>query len=126
MNKQRLERIDTELQRALSKIISEQMEDPRMAFTTVTRVEVTQDLQHARVSVSIIGDRHAARLTMDALKSASRFLRGELGRAVTLRHTPELSFIEDRNTERAIALSKVIGSTQPSRADELTESIHDR
>ncbi|MBC5829733.1 MAG: 30S ribosome-binding factor RbfA [Candidatus Eremiobacteraeota bacterium] len=125
MNKQRLGRIDTELQRALSKIISEQMEDPRMAFTTVTGVEVTADLQYARVRVSIIGDRHAARLTMDALKSASRFLRGELGRAVILRHTPELSFVEDRNTERAIALTKVIDSTHSTPSTEVTESIDD-
>lgn len=125
MNKQRLGRIDTELQRALSKIIAEQMEDPRLAFTTVTGVEVTADLKHARVKVSIIGDRHAARLTMDALKSASRFLRGELGRAVTLRHTPELSFVEDRNTERAIALSKVIDSTHIRSSTEVTESIDD-
>ncbi|MDQ6827149.1 MAG: 30S ribosome-binding factor RbfA [Candidatus Eremiobacteraeota bacterium] len=126
MKKERLGRIDTELQRALSKIISEQMDDPRMAFTTVTRVEVTQDLHHARVFVAIIGDRHAVRLTMDALKSASRFLRGELGHAVILRHTPELLFVEDRNTEHAIALTKVIESTQRTASPQLSERTDDR
>jgi hypothetical protein len=60
------------------------------------------------VFVSIIGDRHVARQSMDALKSAAGFMRGELGAAVKLRHTPELVFVEDRTTERAIALSSVL------------------
>jgi ribosome-binding factor A len=47
---------------------------------------------------------------MDALRGASRFLRGELGREVKLRYTPELQFVEDRSTERAINVSKVLGS----------------
>jgi ribosome-binding factor A len=74
----------------------------------VTRVEITQDLKHAKVFVSIIGDRHVAKQTMDALQHASRFLRGELGREVKLRYTPQLQFVEDRSTERAINLSKTL------------------
>jgi ribosome-binding factor A len=65
-----------------------------------------------KVFVSIIGDRHVARQTMDALKSAAGFIRGELGAAVALRHTPELTFVEDRTTERAIALSKTLEKAQ--------------
>ena len=108
MKRERLGRIDTEVQRALSKIIAQDVRDPRMGFTTVTRVEITQDLHTAKVFVSIIGDRHAARQTMDALENASRFIRGELGAAVALRHTPELTFVEDRSTERAIQLSSTL------------------
>ncbi len=108
MKRERLGRIDTEVQRALSKIISQDVKDPRMGFTTVTRVEITQDLHTAKVFVSIIGDRHVARQTMDALEHASRFIRGELGAAVSLRHTPELTFVEDRSTERAIQLSSTL------------------
>ena len=108
MKRERLGRIDTEIQRALSKIISQEMKDPRMGFTTVTRCEVTQDLAFCKVFVSIIGDRHVARQTMDALKSGAGFIRGELGAAVALRHTPQLTFEEDRTTERAITLSKTL------------------
>jgi ribosome-binding factor A len=92
----------------LGTLISQQLKDPRLGFTTVTRVEITQDLKHAKVFVSIIGDRHIAKQTMDALGHASRFLRGELGREVKLRHTPELQFVEDRSTERAISLAKTL------------------
>jgi ribosome-binding factor A len=108
VKQQRIERIDHEIQRVLAEAIATQLKDPRLGFVTVVRVEVTPDLKFAKVFVSIIGDRHVARQTMDALHSAAKFLRGELGRAVVLRHTPELTFVEDRTTERAIALSKAL------------------
>ncbi|MBC5815489.1 MAG: 30S ribosome-binding factor RbfA [Candidatus Eremiobacteraeota bacterium] len=96
------------MQRVLGTVISQELKDPRMGFTTVTRVEATQDLRFAKVYVSIIGDRHVARQTMDALEHAAGFLRGELGHQIKLRYTPELSFVEDRSTERAIELSKTL------------------
>lgn len=108
MKQQRMQRIDHEIQRVLGTLISQQLKDPRLGFTTVTRVEVTQDLQHAKVFVSVIGDRHVAKQTMDALAHAARFLRGELGHEIHLRHTPELQFVEDRSAERAINLSKTL------------------
>lgn len=101
-----------EIQRALSKIVSQDVKDPRMGFTTVTRCEITQDMHTCKVFVSIIGDRHVARQTMDALKNAAGFIRGELGAAVELRHTPELVFIEDRTTERAIDVLKTLEKAQ--------------
>jgi ribosome-binding factor A len=79
---------------------------------TVVRCEITQDMKFCKVFVSIIGDRHVARQTMDALESASRFLRGELGNAINLRYTPELTFVEDRTTEKAIALHKTLERVQ--------------
>ncbi len=111
MKKERQQRIDHELQRELARLIGRELTDPRLGFVTVTRVEVTQDLKSARVYVSIIGDRHVARQSMEALESAKRFLRGELGHAVKLRHVPELAFVEDRTTERAIALGKVLAES---------------
>ena len=108
MKFQRMQRIDHEIQRVLGKLIAQDLKDPRLGFTTVTRVEITQDLHHAKVFVSIIGDRHVAAQSMEALEHASRFLRGELGREIKLRHTPELVFVEDRSTERAINLSKTL------------------
>ena len=101
-------RIDHEIQRAVAKIISEELKDPRLGFVTVTRCEITSDMMNAKVFVSIIGDRHVARQSMDALKHAAGFIRGELGALVKLRYTPEITFVEDRTTEEAIALSKTL------------------
>lgn len=108
MKSQRLARIDHEIQRILGTVITQELKDPRLGFVTVTHVEVSDDLQHCKVFVSIIGDRHQARQSLEALESAARFLRGELGHRIDLRHTPQLIFIEDRSTERAIALAKTL------------------
>lgn len=116
MKRERMGRIDHELQRELARLISTELKDPRLGFVTVTRVEITNDLQKAKVYVSIIGDRHVAGQSMIALEHAKGFLRGELGHAVALRHTPELTFVEDRTTEKAIALSKVLAKTAASKA----------
>ena len=112
MKRERLDRIDHELQRVIAKIIDEELKEPRLGFTTVTRVETTQDLHSAKVFVSIIGDRRVAGQTMKALQGAARFIRGELGSMVKLRHTPELHFVEDRTTERAIAISAKLARTK--------------
>ena len=101
-------KIDHEIQRILGTLISRELSDPRLAFVTVTRAEVTDDLRHCKVHVSVIGDRQAARQSLDALSHAAGFLRGELGRKIDLRHTPELIFVEDRSAERAIELAKTL------------------
>jgi len=98
-------------------LISLELKDPRLGFVTVTRVEITQDMQAAKVFVSIIGDRHVAKQSMAALESAKGYLRGEIGQAVKLRHTPELAFIEDRSTERAIEVSRVIAASLASKEE---------
>jgi len=108
MKAQRQARIDHEIQRILGTLITQELSDPRLSFVTVTRAEVTDDLQHCKVYVSVIGDRHAARQSLDALEHAAGFLRGELGHKIDLRHTPALTFIEDRSAEKAIALAKTL------------------
>ena len=115
MKSQRLARIDHEVQRILGTLITQELRDPRLAFATVTRTEVADDLHTCKVYVSIIGDRHQAKQSMEALNHAAKFLRGELGHKIDLRHTPELIFIEDRSTERAIELAKTLRAVQEGR-----------
>jgi ribosome-binding factor A len=110
-------RIDHEIQRALAAILTEDLKDPRLGFVTVTRAEITGDMQHCRVYVSVIGDRHVARQSMDALNAAKRFVRGRLGEEVDLRHTPDLTFVEDRTTEQAIALSRKVDAAVAAEGD---------
>jgi ribosome-binding factor A len=121
VKRERQNRIDHELQRELARLISRELSDPRLGFVTVTRVEITQDMHTAKVFVSVIGDRHVARQSLEALESAKGFLRGELGHAVKLRHTPELVFVEDRSTERAIELSKVLAEKVAATTASTTE-----
>ncbi len=121
MKPQRIAKIDHEIQRILGTLISQELQDPRLAFVTVTRVEVSDDLRRAKVFVSVIGDRHQARQSLDALRHAAGFLRGGLGRKIDLRHTPDLEFVEDRSAERAIALAKMLREASPQSTPEATE-----
>ncbi len=114
MKAQRIAKIDHEIQRILGTLISQELQDPRLAFVTVTRAEVADDLRRCKVFVGIIGDRHQARQSLDALQHAAGFLRGELGRKIDLRYTPELVFVEDRSAERAIELAKMLRAAAAS------------
>ncbi|HEY5258054.1 MAG TPA: 30S ribosome-binding factor RbfA [Candidatus Baltobacteraceae bacterium] len=116
MKQQRIAKIDHELQRVLGTLITQELRDPRLGFVTVTRAEITDDMQHCKVFVSIIGDRHVARQTLEALGHAAGFLRGELGHRIDLRYTPELTFVEDRSAERAIELAKTLREDALARA----------
>jgi ribosome-binding factor A len=118
---QRIARIDHEIQRIVGTLISQELQDPRLAFVTVTRVEVADDLRRCKVFVSVIGDRHQARQSLDALTHAARFLRGELGRKIDLRYTPELIFVEDRSAERAIELAKTLRAAVAQSTPEESE-----
>ncbi|MGH7737442.1 MAG: 30S ribosome-binding factor RbfA [Candidatus Tyrphobacter sp.] len=115
-NRQRIARIDHEVQRLLGTLISQELTDPRLGFVTVTRVDVSDDLRACKVFVSIIGDREDARRSLAALHHAAGFLRGELGHRIALRYTPELTFVEDRSAERAIELAKDLRADAQRRA----------
>jgi len=104
----RADRVNSLLQRELGTLISEELRDPRIAFTTVTAVEVTDDLRTARVHVSVLGDDEKARATMAALEVAKRHLRHELGSRTDLRFVPELTFVPDTSAERAVRIAALL------------------
>jgi len=117
VKQQRIAKIDHEIQRVLGTLITQELRDPRLGFVTVTRAEITDDMHHCKVFVSVIGDRHVARQTMDALEHAAGFLRGELGHRIDLRAVPALTFIEDRSAERAIELAKTLRADAIRKGD---------
>ena len=98
-------RINDEVLRALAAIVRE-VKDPRISpLTSVTGTEVAPDLKTCKVYVSVYGDPEAGTRTMEGLKSASRFIRGELARKVNLRNTPELTFVLDDSIAYGVAMS---------------------
>jgi ribosome-binding factor A len=104
----RADRVNALLQRELGTLISEELRDPRIAFPTVTAVEITDDLRSAKVHVSVLGDDEAAGNTMKALEDAKPFLRRELGSRTDLRFVPELTFVSDRSAEQAARISALL------------------
>ena len=96
------------LQRELGTLISEELRDPRIAFSTVTSVEVTDDLRSARVHVSVLGSEEKIASTMKALEEAKAYLRRELGSRMELRFVPELTFFSDRTAEQSARISALL------------------
>ncbi len=103
------QRVNGEVMRELSRIISMEIKDPRInPMTSVTDVIVTPDLKYCKAFISVLGDKEAAQETLAGLKSASGYIRRELARSVNLRNTPELTFVVDNSIEYGIEMSKKI------------------
>lgn len=92
----RLSRIEETIRREISVILQEEINDPEIKLVTVTKIEVSRDLEFAKIFCIIFTDREEEkRNIMKALKRASGFIRGELGRRVSMRFIPRISFVED-------------------------------
>ena len=102
-------RINGEVLRELSVIIREEVKDPRIdPLLTVTRVEVTPDLQFCKVHVSSLGSDELLNESIEGLKNAEGFIRLKLAHTVNLRKTPVLQFVPDRSMEYAMEMSMKI------------------
>ena len=102
-------RINGEVLRAMTEIISSEVKDPQVdPMLTVTRVEVTPDLQFCKCYVSSLGSEEELASSVEGLTRAKGFIRTALAHRVNLRKTPELTFIADRSMEYAIEMSKKI------------------
>ncbi|MBR1815457.1 MAG: 30S ribosome-binding factor RbfA [Lachnospiraceae bacterium] len=116
------QRINGEVQRELSRIISREIKDPRIApMTSVTSVNVTPDLKFCKAFISVLGDEDAANDTLKGLESANGFIRRELARSVNLRNTPEITFVLDNSIEYGINMSKKIDEVMDRETSDLTD-----
>ena len=109
MPSNRIGRINEEIQRELASLIRT-VKDPRVAETgmvSVTAVETTPDLKYAKIYISVL-DKSASAQTLKGLKSASGYLRRELGRALNLRHTPELTFFRDDSMAKGAKILEML------------------
>jgi ribosome-binding factor A len=97
---QRTDRIDELLRQEIGGIITREVADPRIGFATITKVETTPDLRHAKVWVSVIGQQQERTATIAALGRAMPFVRRELGRTLRLKRIPDLHVELDDTAER--------------------------
>ena len=101
MNYKRIDRIGDQIRVEISDIIARRLNDPRIGFVTITAVEVSEDLRHARVFVSVYGDEKVKIQTMKGLDSASGFIRGEVGHRLRIKFIPDITFKLDTSMEKA-------------------------
>jgi ribosome-binding factor A len=104
----RPERLGHEIRVILAELMVRGVKDPRVGFVTITRVEVTPDLHHARVYVSVLGSDEEKKASLEGLASAAGFLRHEVSHQLDLRRTPELSFIIDPGAEAVERIDRLL------------------
>ena len=99
-------RINSEVLKELSRIISREIKDPRIApMTSVVSVEVAPDLKTCKAYISVLGDKEAQESTLEGLRSAHGYIRRELARSINLRNTPDVRFILDQSIEYGVNMS---------------------
>src|SRR2546430_15415329 len=89
------------------------LKDPRIGFVTVTGVETSPDLRHARVFVSVLGAERKRRQTLAGLQAAHSVLQAQLAHELRLKRTPQLAFEYDPSVERGVRMSKLIDELAP-------------
>lgn len=104
----RPERVAELVRQTVGAFLTGDVRDPRIGFVTVTGVEVTADLSHANVQVSVMGTEEEKARSLEGLASAARFLRAQLAKELTLRTSPELHFRLDRGLEHAQRIDQVL------------------
>lgn len=113
MDKRRTQRISTEMQKQLSAILRDDINDPRLSKNMVSIIEtkVTNDLSFADVYVSILGDDNVKKDVLDALNQAKGYIKNLIGEKMRLRSMPELRFKLDESIEHGIYMDKLIKET---------------
>ncbi|BAF59451.1 MAG: 30S ribosome-binding factor RbfA [Pelotomaculum sp.] len=96
----RSERVAEAIKKEVSDMLRNELKDPRIGFVTITSVEVSKDLRYANIYASVFGSPDDQKETIEALKKAQGFIRGELGKRIRLRYTPEITFKLDQSIGR--------------------------
>jgi ribosome-binding factor A len=105
---ERMRRVNEAVREVVSARIAEGLRDPRIGFVTVTAVETSPDLRHARVWVSVLGDEHEREETLAGLASAHGVLQGAVGTELRMKRTPTLEFVFDESVDRGMRITELL------------------
>jgi ribosome-binding factor A len=115
---QRTDRVDELLRQEIGSIVSRDVADPRIGFATITSVETTPDLRHAKVWVSVIGQPDEREATVAALRRAMPFVRHELGTRLRIKRIPDLHVHLDDTAERGTRLLQLLSELESGQTPE--------
>ncbi len=123
----RVERVASLIRREVSELMIGGIKDDRVnqGMVSVTSVEVAGDLQHCKIFVSVYGSEEERRQALEGLKAATPYVKGELGRRLQLRRTPEVVFQVDRSLERGSTVLGLLQKLEQERGTQAAEEISD-
>ncbi|WP_078413198.1 30S ribosome-binding factor RbfA [Priestia abyssalis] len=111
-------RVGEQMKKELGEIISRKIKDPRIGFVTVTDVQVTGDLQQAKVFISVLGDEEQRQNTLKGLAKAKGFIRSEIGQRIRLRKTPEIIFEFDESIDYGNRIESLLHEIQKEQNED--------
>jgi len=117
MSTRRLEKAAEAIRAVVSMAILADLNDPRIRDVTVTYVEVSPDLRHAKVHVSVMGDETRQRLSLRGLQSAAGFLQAKIAERIEIRYTPRLNFMLDQGVKRSIEVAQILNEVLPKNKE---------
>ena len=112
-----MRRVNESLREVVSEAVGE-LKDPRLGFVTVTGVETSADLRHARVFVSVLGSETKREKTLEGLDAAHGVLQARIAQELRLKRTPQLAFEYDPSVERGVRMTHLIDELAPGPDDE--------
>lgn len=124
-NSRRVEKVSSLIKREISQMLLSEIKDDRVGagMVSITEVEMSGDLQHAKVFVSIYGTDRVKYDTMEGLKACTSFVRKNLGKKISLRHTPEIHFVEDSSLEKGDNLINLINNITAKDSTKTEENL---
>ena len=125
MSSRRTAKVAEAIRETVSTAILFELRDPRIQNVTVTRAEVSNDLQAAKVYVSVMGDENQAALCLHGLNSARGFLQSKVADRIRTRYTPSLKFVIDQGVKRSIEASNILRQVLDDPADDNEPSATD-
>lgn len=116
----RIDRINQRIKELVSDIILSEVKDPRLGFVTITKVDVSRDLQHAKVFFSVLGNIQQVDAAEEGLNSARGFIRRLVGQRVRIRYTPEIMFYHDKSLEYSSQIDETLAQLKKDRVSDET------
>jgi ribosome-binding factor A len=113
------------IKEVVSAAIADGLKDPRVGFVTVTGVEASTDFRHAKVFVSVLGGARERAATLEGLKASHGYLQARVNDALRLRHTPQLEFVYDETTDRAMHIEDLLRREAEVLGDEPPVGLED-
>ena len=113
------------IREVVSMAILTELRDPRVQDVTVTFVEVSADLRHAKVHVSVMGDEEKQKLSLRGLQNSAGFLQQKVGKRIDTRYTPRLKFVLDKGVKHSIEVSRILSEVLPSKDDQDGTTVSD-
>ncbi len=108
-----MRRVNEAVREVVSAHIAGDVKDPRIGFVTVTGVDTSPDLRHARVYVSVLGSEEERQAALDGLNSARGFLQAQVGSELRMKRTPTLEFLNDPSIDHGIKMERLISDVVP-------------